>query len=50
LQAQEKFDRRLKDQAGLTFGEIGEFSIFASLQFASLWQVYGNARKAKDGK
>jgi hypothetical protein len=41
---------RLKDQAGLTYREISEFDIFASLQFASLKQLYGNARKAKDGK
>ncbi len=41
---------RLKDQAGLTFREISEFDMFANLQFASLRQVYGNARKAKDGK
>ena len=41
---------RLKDQAGLTFREISEFDMFASLQFASLRQLYGNARKVKDGK
>ncbi len=40
---------RLKDLAGLTFREISEFDIFASLQFASLRQLYRNARKVKDG-
>lgn len=40
---------RLKDLAGLTFREICEFEIFASLQFASLRQLYLNARKVKDG-
>jgi REP element-mobilizing transposase RayT len=39
----------LKDLAGLTFREISEFDIFASLQFASLRQLYRNARKVKDG-
>jgi hypothetical protein len=38
---------RLEDQAGLTFKEISEFDLFAGLQFASLRQLSGNARKVK---
>jgi REP element-mobilizing transposase RayT len=41
---------RLRDLAGLTYKEISEFSIFASLQYGSLRQLYLNARKGKDGK
>lgn len=41
---------RLKDLAGLTFREISEFDIFASLQYASLRQIYKNASKAGWGK
>jgi hypothetical protein len=41
---------RLKDRAGLTFREISEFDLFASLQFASLQQFYENARKVMHGK
>jgi len=41
---------RLRDLAGLTYREISEFSIFASLQYGSLRQLYLNAHKAIDGK
>jgi REP element-mobilizing transposase RayT len=41
---------RLRDLAGLTYREISEFSIFASLQYGSLRQLYLNARKEIDGK
>jgi len=36
---------RLRDLAGLTYKEISEFDVFSDLQYASLRQLYQNARR-----
>ena len=36
---------RLRDLAGLAYKQIGEFAIFADLQYGSLRQLYLNAKK-----
>ncbi len=41
---------RLRDLAGLTYRQIGEFAVFADLQYGSLRQLYLNAHKGKDVK